>query len=108
MKLIRLTESDLHRIVEKSVANILAENEIEEGWVGDIKGGQRLSKTLCHFFMVFPYTLIFATSISLRYLKIISNWLQITENSAFYKPLTIRRLIFTVDFMRCKSYQIRL
>ena len=34
-KFIRLTESDLHRIVEKSVANILAENEIEEGWVGD-------------------------------------------------------------------------
>ena len=34
-KLIRLTESDLHRIVEESVANILAENEIEEGWFGD-------------------------------------------------------------------------
>jgi hypothetical protein len=34
-KLIRLTESDLHRIVEESVANILSENEIEEGWFGD-------------------------------------------------------------------------
>ena len=73
-----------------------------------IKGGQWLSKSLCHFFTVFPYTMIFATSISLRYLKIISNWLQITEKSAFYKPLTIKRLIFTVNFMRCKSYQIRL
>jgi hypothetical protein len=73
-----------------------------------IKGGQWLSKSLCHFFMVFPYTLIFATSISLRYLKITSNWSQITEKFAFYKPLTIRKLIFTVDFMRCKSYQIRL
>jgi hypothetical protein len=41
-------------------------------------------------------------------LKIISVWSQITENFAFYKPLTIKRLISTVDFMRCKSYQIRL
>jgi len=34
-KLIRLTESDLHRIVEESVANILSENGMEEGWFGD-------------------------------------------------------------------------
>lgn len=33
--LIRLTESDLRRIVEKSVANVLSENEMEEGWFGD-------------------------------------------------------------------------
>lgn len=34
-QVIRLTESDLHRIVKESVANILSENEIEEGWFGD-------------------------------------------------------------------------
>ena len=34
-KLIRLTESDLHRIVKESVENILSENEMEEGWFGD-------------------------------------------------------------------------
>jgi hypothetical protein len=28
---IRLTESDLHRIVEESIANVLSENEMEEG-----------------------------------------------------------------------------
>lgn len=32
---IRLTESDLHRIIEESVTNILAENDMEEGWFGD-------------------------------------------------------------------------
>ena len=32
---IRLTESDLHRIVKESVENILSENEMEEGWFGD-------------------------------------------------------------------------
>jgi hypothetical protein len=34
-KLIRLTENDLHRIIEESVMSILAENEMEEGWFGD-------------------------------------------------------------------------
>ena len=34
-KLIRLTESELHRIIEESATNILTENEMEEGWLGD-------------------------------------------------------------------------
>ena len=33
--LIRLTESDLHRIIKESVANVLAEEEFEEGWLED-------------------------------------------------------------------------
>lgn len=36
-KLIKLTESDLHRIVEESVVNILAENDMEEGWWNQAK-----------------------------------------------------------------------
>lgn len=34
-KLIRLTESDLHRIVKESVESIIAENDMDEGWFGD-------------------------------------------------------------------------
>lgn len=35
-EVIRLTESDLHKIVKESVNNILAENEIEEGMFGGL------------------------------------------------------------------------
>ena len=38
MNRIRLTESDLHRIIEESVQNVLEEQmyeELEEGWFGD-------------------------------------------------------------------------
>jgi hypothetical protein len=31
----RLTESDLHRLIEESVMQVLAENEMQEGWFGD-------------------------------------------------------------------------
>ena len=48
----------------------------------------------CHFFFHFPYTLIFATLISLRYLKIFSVWFPTAENSDFCKPLMINTLIF--------------
>ena len=34
-QIIRLTESDLHQIIEESVLQILNENDMEEGWFGD-------------------------------------------------------------------------
>lgn len=38
-KTIRLTESDLHNIVQESVMNVLMENEMEEGKVNQLKSG---------------------------------------------------------------------
>ena len=32
---IRLTESDLHRMIQESVNEVINEMEIEEGWIGD-------------------------------------------------------------------------
>ena len=49
---------------------------------------------LCYFFFHFPYTLIFATLISLRYLKMFSIRFHTAENSEFCKPLMINTLIF--------------
>lgn len=34
-KVIKLTESDLHRLIMESVEAALNENEMEEGWLGD-------------------------------------------------------------------------
>ena len=34
-KKIKLSESDLHRIIEESIMTVLAENETDEGWFGD-------------------------------------------------------------------------
>ena len=44
--------------------------------------------------MSFAYTLIFATLISLRYLKMFSIRFPTAENSEFCKPLTVKTLIF--------------
>ena len=60
------------------------------------------------FFLYFAYTLIFATLISLRYLKIFSIWFRTAENSDFCKPLTIKTLIFEQISSPSKSYQIAL
>ncbi len=49
---------------------------------------------LCYFFFHFPYTLIFATLISLQYLKMFSIRFPTAENSEFCKPLTVKTLIF--------------
>lgn len=38
-KTIRLTESDLHNIVQESVMNVLMENEMEEGFWNQVKSG---------------------------------------------------------------------
>lgn len=40
-QIVRLTESDLHRIVENTVYNILLENDEEEGWLNQIKTGAK-------------------------------------------------------------------
>lgn len=34
-KLIRLTESELNKIIKESVERVISENEMEEGWLGD-------------------------------------------------------------------------
>ena len=45
-KLIRLTESELHRIIEESATNILTENDMEEGWLSNkFKQGKQALKT---------------------------------------------------------------
>ena len=60
------------------------------------------------FFLLYRDTLIFATLISLRYLKIFSIWFRTAENSEFCKPLIIKTLIFKQISSPSKSYQIAL
>ena len=60
------------------------------------------------FFLLYRDTLIFATLISLRYLKIFSIWFRTAENSEFCKPLIIKTFIFEHISSPSKSYQIAL
>jgi hypothetical protein len=34
-RIVRLTESDLNKIIKESVERVIAENEMEEGWLSD-------------------------------------------------------------------------